>query len=64
MEIVRRHDATASRGLTPERVDEAVKRYDDGASLATVAEALGVAVNPVRRRLLERGVVMRSVAGP
>lgn len=63
MEIIRRHEGTAARGLASAQVDEAGERYCGGASLATVAEALGVAANTVRRRLLERGVVMRSVAG-
>lgn len=63
MAIVKRHGAQVTRGLSPAEIDNAVERYGAGDSLATIGRALGVAVNTVRARLLERGVTMRSSAG-
>lgn len=61
--IVRRHGATKSRGLLPEQIDEAVRLYKAGDSLAKIGRKLGVDHGTVRARLLEPGVSMRSTAG-
>lgn len=61
--ILNRHGAERHRGLHPDLVDEAVQRYTDGQSLATIGRALGADPGTVKARLLERGVAMRDTHG-
>lgn len=49
--------------LTPEPVDDAVRLYAAGWSLATIGISLDTTANTVRARLLERGVRMRDTQG-
>jgi len=51
------------RGLTAEQVDQAVILYAGGVSLARIGARFGVDAKNVRRRLLEREVVMRDTHG-
>jgi hypothetical protein len=51
------------RGLTSEQVDEAMRLYGQGWSLARVGERLGVDTGTVHARLRERGVRMRDTQG-
>ncbi|POM22789.1 Sigma-70, region 4 [Actinomadura rubteroloni] len=50
---IRRH------GLSPEQVDEAVRLYEKGWSLARIGERFDVSDMTVQRRLKERGMQMR-----
>lgn len=61
--ILERHGAERRRGLHPDLIDEAVRRYTDGQSLATIGRALGADPSTVRARLVECGVTMRSPNG-
>ena len=61
--ILQRHGVESQRGLHPDLIDEAVRRYNEGQSLATVGRALGADPGTVRARLLERGVAMRDTHG-
>lgn len=62
--ILHRHGVTMrGTGLTPEQIDEAVKLYEDGWSLARIGKHLGVNDMTVRSRLLERGVKLRPRPG-
>jgi DNA-directed RNA polymerase specialized sigma24 family protein len=51
------------RGLSPEQIDEAVRLYEAGWSLARIGDRMGVNDMTVRQRLLERGVQMRPKRG-
>lgn len=55
--------ATASRkkrkAITPEMLTEAVRRYEAGASIQAVADALGVSFSGLRHRMVEAGVTFR-----
>lgn len=62
-EIIKRHDAQRARGLAPEQIADAARRYEEGQSLAKVAATIGSSPNTVRSRLIEMGVTMRSTAG-
>jgi len=61
--IIKRHDASRKLGLTDDEVRSAAERYEDGQSLAQIAEVLGVVATTVRTALLGHGVTMRSTAG-
>lgn len=61
--ILQRHGVEARRGLHPDLIDEAVRRYEDGQSLATVGRALGADPGTIKARLVERGVTMRDTHG-
>lgn len=61
--ILQRHGVETQRGLRPDLVDEAVRRYEDGQSLATVGRALGADPGTIKARLIERGVAMRDTHG-
>lgn len=61
--ILGRHSALRTPGLSDDQIDEAVRRYELGESLATIGTALGVQARTVRARLIERGMVMRSTRG-
>lgn len=61
--IVKRHGARRRLGLAAAQVDEAVRRYRAGESLAVIGKAPGVDHGTVRNRLLERGVPMRDTHG-
>jgi DNA invertase Pin-like site-specific DNA recombinase len=49
--------------MSPEQIDEAVRLYQDGWSLARIGERMGVNDMTVWRRLQERGVRMRPRQG-
>lgn len=61
--ILQRHGVETRRGLHPALIDEAVRRYKEGQSLATVGRALGADPGTVKARLIERGVTMRDTHG-
>ncbi|WP_203338768.1 helix-turn-helix domain-containing protein [Nocardioides limicola] len=61
--ILDRHGAERRCGLHPDLVDEAVMRYEEGQSLATIGRALGADPGTVKARLVERGVAMRDTHG-
>jgi len=50
-------------GLQPLEVDEAVRFYESGWQLREIAQKFDASQENVRRRLLERGVTMRSGHG-
>lgn len=52
-----------TRGLTDEQLQIAIRRYEEGASLATVGAELGINATTVRKHLLATGVQMRSLRG-
>ena len=55
--ILRRHGVQMRRrGLSPEDVDDAIRRYEAGWSLARIGEHLNVDPTTVLSRLRERGV--------
>ncbi|MGH4007488.1 MAG: hypothetical protein ACRDTH_04860 [Pseudonocardiaceae bacterium] len=51
------------RGLSPEQVDEAVRLYESGWSLAWIGQRLGINGTTVLNRLWERGVRTRDAQG-
>jgi DNA-directed RNA polymerase specialized sigma24 family protein len=51
------------RGLSAEQIDEAVRLYEAGQSLARIGERLGVDAGTVRARVVERRVRMRDTHG-
>ncbi|WP_020500970.1 hypothetical protein [Sciscionella marina] len=51
------------RGLSEEQIDDAVRLYNQGWSLARIAARMDVAAGTVRQRLHERGVTMRDNQG-
>ena len=55
--------ATRYRILDEGQIDEAVRFYESGQSLARISEKLGVSARTVRSRLLEREVAMRDSHG-
>lgn len=61
--ILQRHGVEPRRGLHPDLIDEAVRRYEQGESLATVGRALGADPGTVKARLIERGIAMRDTHG-
>lgn len=61
--ILKRHGATQARGLEPHLITSAATRYENGDSLATIADASGSTADTVRTALPARGVVMRSTSG-
>jgi DNA-directed RNA polymerase specialized sigma24 family protein len=61
--ILERHGVEARRGLHPDLIDEAIRRYAKGQSLAAVGRALGADPGTIRARLVEHGVAMRDTHG-
>jgi hypothetical protein len=55
---------TTPPGLHPDDVPEAVELYRSGWSLAKIAKKFGTSNNPVRRCLVDAGVVMRARGWP
>lgn len=51
------------RGLSEEQIDDAVRLYNQGWSLARIAARMDVAAGTVGQRLHERGVTMRDTQG-
>ncbi|RQM34890.1 helix-turn-helix domain-containing protein [Rhodococcus ruber] len=51
------------QGMSSAQIDEAVRLYGDGLSLARIGEELGVDPGTVWRRLRERDVPMRDMHG-
>ncbi|WP_297537464.1 helix-turn-helix domain-containing protein [Amycolatopsis sp.] len=51
------------QGLADDQVEDAVRLYDQGWSLARIGEQMDVTADTVRKRLLERGVIMRDPPG-
>lgn len=51
------------RGLSPEQIDEAVRLYEAGWSLARIGGRMNVDAGTVHDRLRERGVRMRDTHG-
>lgn len=59
--VLKRHGvAMRQHGLASDQINEAVRLYETGWSLAKVGEHLGVDDMTVHRLLTERGVTMRS----
>ncbi len=56
----RRGIALRPVGLDEQQIKEAVRLYEQGDSLATIGERMGVTAHTVRSRLVEVGVRMRS----
>ena len=52
-----------ANGMSVDQVNEAMRLYDSGQSLARIAERFGVTATAVRARLRERGVAMRGSQG-
>jgi predicted HTH domain antitoxin len=50
------------RRLTEVQIDEAVRLYESGMSLAKVGRLIGAVPKTVRSRLLERGVQLRTLS--
>jgi predicted HTH domain antitoxin len=50
------------RRLTEVQIDEAVRLYESGMSLAKVGRLIGTVPKTVRSRLLERGVQLRTLS--
>jgi DNA-directed RNA polymerase specialized sigma24 family protein len=62
--ILHRHDVLMRiRGLSPEQIDEAVRLYEAGWSLARIGERMNVDGTTVLARLRERGVRTRDAQG-
>jgi hypothetical protein len=62
--ILHRHGVPMRRrGLSEEQIDDAVRLYNQGCSLARIAARTDVAAGTVRQRLHERGVTMRDTQG-
>jgi hypothetical protein len=62
--ILHRHHVPMLRcGLSDDQVEDAVRLYDQGWSLARIGEQMDVTADTVRKRLLERGVIMRDPQG-
>jgi hypothetical protein len=51
------------RGLSPSQVDDAIRLYNSGWSLAQVGKHLGVDPTTVLNRLRERGIPTRDTHG-
>lgn len=51
------------RGLSTEQIDDAVRLYNQGWSLARIAARMDVAAGTVRQRLHERDVPIRDAQG-
>lgn len=49
--------------LDVHQVDEAVRLYEEGLSLARLGERIGASARTVQLRLSERGVAMRDTHG-
>ncbi|MET8425087.1 hypothetical protein [Nocardia sp. NPDC004860] len=65
LEILRTGGAAIrqQRRLSSEEIDQAIVSYQDGQSLATIAEQLGVQAATVRSALVRRGVPRRDSHG-
>jgi Mn-dependent DtxR family transcriptional regulator len=62
--ILHRHEMPMRRlGLSHEQIDEAVRLYGKGWSLARIGERMQVDPTTVLARLRERGVRMRDTQG-
>lgn len=61
--ILQRHGVEPQRGMHPDLIDEAIRRYAESQSLAAVGRALGADPGTIRARLVERGVAMRDTHG-
>ena len=62
--ILKRHGVRMRmQSLDEEAIDEAVRLYESGLSLAKVGERVGVTARTVQLRLRERGVTMRDTHG-
>lgn len=62
--ILHRHGVPMRRrGLSGEQIDDAVRLYNQGWSLARIGARMDVAAGTVRQRLHERGVTMRDTQG-
>ncbi|PRW64761.1 hypothetical protein CEP50_02685 [Actinopolyspora mortivallis] len=62
--ILHRHGVPMRRrGLSAEQIDDAVRLYNQGWSLARIAARMDVAAGTVRQRLHERGVPIRDTQG-
>ncbi|MGI8311768.1 hypothetical protein [Saccharopolyspora hattusasensis] len=62
--ILHRHGVPMRRrGLAEEQIDDAVRLYNEGWSLARIAARMDVAAGTVRQRLHERGVPIRDTHG-
>jgi len=62
--ILHRHGVPMRRrGLSEEQIDDAVRLYNQGWSLARIAARMDVAAGTVRQRLHERGVPIRDTQG-
>ena len=61
--ILKRHGAARPRGLSDSQVADAIRRYESGESLATIAALVGAAPNTVRTALLGEGLRMRITNG-
>ncbi|WP_143446575.1 hypothetical protein [Kibdelosporangium aridum] len=63
-QILHRHNVPMRRrGLTPEQIDDAVRLYESGWSLARIGERMAVDPTTVHNRLRERGVRTRGPLG-
>jgi len=51
------------RGLAPHQIDEAVRLYEGGWSLARIGERMGINPTTVLTKLQGRGVRMRDTQG-
>ncbi|MBB5153652.1 hypothetical protein [Saccharopolyspora phatthalungensis] len=62
--ILHRHGVPMRRrGLSEEQIDDAVRLYNQGWSLARIAARMDVAAGTVRQRLHERDVPIRDTQG-
>jgi hypothetical protein len=62
--ILHRHDVNMRRrGLSPSQIDDAIRLYNSGWSLARIGEHLSVDPTTVLNRLRERGVPTRDTHG-
>jgi hypothetical protein len=49
--------------MTGEQIDDAVRLYEAGQSLAKIGAELGVEAGTVRRALMKRGIRLRDTHG-
>jgi hypothetical protein len=62
-DIVGRHEAQRTRGLTEPEAARAVEMYRTGASLVDVGNAFGVNATTIRNNLMKLGVARRDTQG-
>lgn len=63
-QVLKRHGVMLRRrSLAPVQIDEAVRLYESGWSLARIARKFDVDPTTVHNRLRERGVRMRDTQG-